>query len=162
MNSTKRRNIFFLIDKISQIGAYLSGIFMLLIVFLISLEIFLRTLFKTSTMVSDEFSGYFLVFSVFLGLAYTLKEGKHIKITILTSRIKNRHIAKILGIIVILIALSISIYALYYSVLMVYETYNLDMRADSMMETPLWIPEMGVPIGFFLLSLQLISMLRNL
>lgn len=68
---------------------------MLLIVFLISLEIFFAYLFfKTSTMVSDEFSAYFMVFSVFLGLAYTLKEGKHIKITLITSRIKNKKSGK--------------------------------------------------------------------
>ncbi|GAB6888740.1 TRAP transporter small permease [Desulfothermus okinawensis JCM 13304] len=147
------------IDFISKLGAYISGFFMLLIVFLISLEIFLRTFFKTSTMVSDEFSAYFMVFSVFLGLAYTLKEGKHIKITLITSRIKNKKVAKALDLVVFTLAFAISIYALYYSIMMVYETYSLDMRADSMLETPLWIPEMGVPLGFLLLCSQLFSMI---
>lgn len=153
------KKILNVIDFISKVGAYLSGVFMLLIVFLICLEILLRTLFKTSTMISDEFSAYFMVFSVFLGLAYTLREGKHIKITLITSRIRNKMVAKGVDLIVLIFAFGISVFVFCYSVSMVYETYSLDMRADSMLETPLWIPEMGVPIGFFLLSIQLISMI---
>ncbi len=63
--------------------------------------------------------------------------------------------AKALDLVVFTLAFAISIYALYYSIMMVYETYSLDMRADSMLETPLWIPEMGVPLGFLLLCSQL-------
>ncbi len=136
---------------------------MLLIVGLISLEIFLRTCFKTSTMISDEFSAYFMVFSVFLGLAYTLKDGKHIRITLLTSRIKDPVIRCIWESVVLLMALALSAFVLYHSAYMVYETHALDMRADSIAETPLWIPEMGVPLGFLLLTLQLFGMfLKNL
>ncbi len=78
------------IDFISKLGAYISGFFYApYCVFDISGDFFCVPFFKTSTMVSDEFSAYFMVFSVFLGLAYTLKEGKHIKITLITSRIKK-------------------------------------------------------------------------
>ncbi len=159
----KMKRLIELIEKISKWGAYLAGIFMLLIVGLISLEIFLRTCFKTSTMISDEFSAYFMVFSVFLGLAYTLREGKHIKITLLTSRIKDPFLGKVWETLVLTIALGLSSFVLYHSAYMVYETHVLDMRADSIAETPLWIPELGVPIGFFLLTLQLLAMwLKNI
>ncbi len=153
------KRILKLIDSISKVGAYISGFFMLLIVGLISLEIFLRSLFKKSTMISDEFSAYFMVFCVFFGLSYTLKDGKHIKITVITSTIKNKTVSKVLDLFVLTVALLISSFALYYSILMVYETHSLDMRADSIIETPLWIPETGVVFGFFLLVIQLISML---
>jgi len=148
-----------IIDNISKYGAFVSGFFMLLIVALISLEIFLRSLFKKSTLISDEFSAYFMVFSVFLGLAYTLKQGKHIKITLITGRIKNKTLGSIIELIVLILAFLLSSFALYHSILMVYETYSLDMRADSMAETPLWIPELGVPLGFLLLSIQIFAMI---
>jgi len=147
------------IEVLSRWAAYLAGLFMLLIVGLISLEIFLRTFFKTSTMISDEYSAYFMVFSVFLGLAYTLKEENHIKITLLTSRIKDPLIACIWDTIVLFVALGLSLFILYHATSMVYETRSLDMRADSIAETPLWIPELGVPLGFLFLSLQLVAMI---
>ncbi len=148
-----------IIEKISKIGAYISAFFMLLIVAIITTEIFLRSLFDKSLLISDEYSAYFMVASIFFGLAYTLKEGKHIKITILTSRIKNKKISFFLQLIVYFLAFAISSYACYYSFLMVNETRTLDMRADSIAETPLWIPEISVFLGFLLLCLQLIAMI---
>ena len=148
-----------IIDRISKIGAYISAFFMLLIVAIITTEIFLRSFFDKSLLISDEYSAYFMVASIFFGLAYTLKEGKHIKITIITSRIKNPKISLILDLIVYALAFAISTFACYYAFLMVNETKNLDMRADSIAETPLWIPEISVFIGFLLLSLQIIALI---
>ena len=148
-----------IIEYISKIGAYISAFFMLLIVTIITTEIFLRSLFNKSLLISDEYSAYFMVASIFFGLAYTLKEGKHIKITIITSRIKNKKVSLFLDIFVYLTAFAISTYACYFSFLMVNETRSLDMRADSIAETPLWIPEISVFIGFLLLSLQIIALI---
>lgn len=154
MNRTLRT-----IEKISKFGVYLASIFMLLIVVLISLEIFLRTFLKKSTLIADEYSAYFMVASVFLGLAYTLGQEKHIKITLITSKLKHRLAKLFLDLFVLSVAFAVSIFAFYYSILMVKETYLLDMRADSIAETMLWIPEISVPLGFLLLNLQLLILI---
>ena len=159
INESKMEKIINFIEKISKIGAYISATFMLLIVAIISTEIFLRSIFNKSLLISDEYSAYFMVASIFFGLAYTLREGKHIKITIITSRIKNKTVSLILDIVVYLIAFGISTFACYFAFLMVNETRTLDMRADSIAETPLWIPEISVFLGFLLLSLQLLAMI---
>ncbi len=78
------------VEKCSDIGALLSSVFMILIVALILLEIFLRTFFKTSTLISDEYSAYFFVAVVMLGLSYTFKENGHIRITIILSRLSPK------------------------------------------------------------------------
>ena len=159
LNESKMGKIINFIEKISKIGAYISAIFMLLIVAIISTEIFLRSIFNKSLLISDEYSAYFMVASIFFGLAYTLRKGKHIKITIITSRIKSNTVSLILDIAVYLIAFGISTFACYFAFLMVNETRALDMRADSIAETPLWIPEISVFLGFLLLSLQLLAMI---
>lgn len=144
-----------LVDTIAILGGYLSGLFMLLMVSLITLEIFLRAFFNTSTLIADEFSAYFMVWVVFTGLAYTFKEKGHIQINVLTSRIHNPKIKYVLEVITMAIALAISCFALYYVIDMIKETYRLDIRADSMAETPLWIPELGVGLGLGITCLQL-------
>ena len=65
------------IDTCSKFGAYLSSLAMLSIVGLILVEIVLRTLFHTSTLISDEYSGYMMVATIMMGLSYTFAQGSH-------------------------------------------------------------------------------------
>ena len=143
------------VEKCSNIGALLSSVFMILIVALILLEIFLRTFFKTSTLISDEYSAYFFVAVVMLGLSYTFKENGHIRITIILSRLSPK-LEKIFDIWTSFIAFAISSFLFVYSLKMVVETYQLGMRADSIAETPIFIPQIVLPVGFFIFSLQIL------
>jgi TRAP-type C4-dicarboxylate transport system permease small subunit len=144
------------IDTCSKLAAYLSSLAMLLIVGLILLEIVLRTLFHASTLISDEYSGYLMVALIMLGLSYTLSQGSHIRITIVSERLHGR-VAQVLDLIVTLAAITLCSYALYHSVLMVKDTFSYGMLADSLSETPLYIPQIVIPVGLLLLELQLIA-----
>jgi TRAP-type C4-dicarboxylate transport system permease small subunit len=144
------------VEGLCRAGAFLAALFMALTVGLIVLEITIRTFFGTSTMVTAEYSGYFLVATVSLGLAYTLHHRAHIRITLLYDRFSSATRNK-LDIAASLVGLGICGYAIYYSALMVYENYSLGMTADTVSETPLWIPETAVPVGFVLLFLELVA-----
>jgi TRAP-type C4-dicarboxylate transport system permease small subunit len=150
------------VDKCSDFGALISSIFMIFIVVLILLEIFLRTFFKTSTLISDEYSAYFFVVVVMLGLAYTFRENGHIRVSIILSRLSPK-MERIFDIWTSTMAFLISSFIFYHSLRMVIDTYNLDMRADSIAETPIFIPQIAIPVGFFIFSLQiLIKILRRI
>ena len=144
------------IDGLCTAGAFLSAVFMALIVVLIVTEIILRAVFNASTLVAAEFSGYFLVVVVILGLGYTLQHNAHIRITLVWDRLPARW-RKIFDGIVGSTSVIITIYALIYSILMVVDTYSLGMREDSLVETPLWIPQAVIPVGLFMLLLQLLA-----
>lgn len=147
-----------LIDKGSRIGASLSALAMLVIVALISIEIGARSLFSSSTLIADEYSGYLMVAVVMLGLSYTFAEGGHIRINILTSRLSGGA-ARVLDVLVALSALLMCAFFLYHAVLMVYDSFIYDMRADSISETPVYIPQIMVVIGFAFLTLQVAAYL---
>ena len=129
---------------------------MLSIVGLILVEIVLRTLFHTSTLISDEFSGYMMVATIMMGVSYTFAQGSHIRITIITERLHGRA-AQGLDLIVTLAALALCSYALYHSLWMVQDTFSYRILADSLSETPLYIPQVMIPVGFLLLELQLVA-----
>jgi len=150
------KKIIQIIDKLTDYSAFISSLFMILIVALILIEIGLRTFFNTSTLISDEYSAYFFVVVVMLGLGYTFKEDGHIRITIILGRLKPKA-QKVLDIICCLIALILTLFMLYYSFKMVIDTYNLDMRADSIAETPLFIPQIALPVGFAIFALSIIG-----
>lgn len=144
------------IEVCSKAGGYISAFFMVLIVILITVEIFLRTIFNFSTLIADEYSAYFFVALVMLGLGCTLKDEAHIRINLILSRLGTR--AQLLAdMAVIALAITLCSFALYHSAIMVYDTYTLEMTADSISETPIWIPQIVIPFGFLLFDLQLLS-----
>jgi TRAP-type C4-dicarboxylate transport system permease small subunit len=143
-----------LIDRLSFGGACLSALFMMLIVVLIALEIVLRSVFNTSTLISDEYSAYFFVGVVLLGLAFTLKEEAHIRITLLTSVLGEKG-AAILDVIATVGAIGITSFTLYYASAMVYDSWQLGMLADSISETPIYLSQLAIPIGLLLFNFQL-------
>ncbi len=144
------------IDTCSKWGAYLSSLAMLLIVALILLEIILRSLFSASTLMSDEYSGYLMVALVMLGLSHTFAQGSHIRISIIAERLHGRA-ARGLDLFVTLAALALISYALYHSLWMVQDTFSYGMLADSISETPLYLPQIFIPVGLLLLELQLVA-----
>ena len=144
------------IDTLSRVGAYLSSLAMLLIVALILLEIVLRTLLSTSTLVSDEYSGYLMVAMVMLGLSHTFAKGGHIRITIVAERLQGRA-AQLLDLVAALGALLLCGFALYHSLWMVEDTFSYRILADSISETPLYIPQILIPVGLLLLNLQIVA-----
>ncbi len=141
---------------LSKGGVILSAISMILVVLLIMTEIILRSVFNTSTLVADEYSGYLMLFIVMFGLAHTMKTEGHIRITLITGRLKETSF-KVLDAIVSGVACVVTCFCFYHAVKMVYDTYSLGMKADSIAETPLFLPQIAVPVGFGLLALDLLA-----
>tara|TARA_B100000614_G_C14240951_1_gene366619 strand:+ start:70 stop:546 length:477 start_codon:yes stop_codon:yes gene_type:complete len=146
------------IDGLSLGGAFLSALLMLFIVALIAVEIVIRSVFNASTLISDEYSAYFFVGVVLLGLAFTLREEGHIRITLLTSVIGPRGQA-VLDVLATAMAVAVTTFALYYTSTMVYDSWSLGMRADSISETPIYLSQMVIPAGLLLFDLQLVARL---
>lgn len=148
------------IDRGSKTAAFISAFAMLVIVALISIEIGARTLFNSSTLIADEYSGYLMVAVVMLGLSFTFAEDGHIRINILTSRLTGRP-GQLLEIVVIATTLAMCVFFLYHSALMVHDSYSYDMRADSISETPVYIPQIMILIGWLSMTLQLMARLTR-
>ncbi len=144
------------IDRLSNIGAYLSSFLLIVIIVLIVTNIVLMSFFNSSIMITDEYSAYMFAAFIMLSLSYTLKENAHIKITVLSSKLPRKP-AKFLKITTLLVALFISVFTTYNAIIMVYQAYIYKMRADTVAQTLIYIPQLCLPIGFLMLSLQLLA-----
>ena len=136
-------------SKLSKGGAYISSSLFVALVCLIMTEILGRSLFDYSTMLADEYSGYFYLGAVFFGLAYTFNEGGHIRINLVTSRLsqnKQRFIDILAGV----LATSILSYALYYSFLFTEDSKEMEMLSEAVSETPLWLTQIPMVLGMSL------------
>lgn len=144
------------IDRLTDVFAYLSAFLLIITIILIVANITLMSVMGKSIMITDEYSAYMFAGFVMFGLAYTLKHNGHIRINVLTSRF-SPSIQRIFRIYALIAVLIFTVYIFYYSVCMVYQAYVYQMRSDTVAQTLLWIPQLVMPIGFFVLALQILS-----
>ena len=141
-------------ERFSFWGASLSAILFVALVVLIMVEIIGRSFFDYSTMLADEYSGYFYLAAIFLGLAYTFNEEGHIRISIVTSRLSSS-IKRWVDIFAGVMALSILLFALYYSWHFMMESKEMEMLSEGVSETPLYLTQIPLVVGLALFALAL-------
>lgn len=145
--------------RVATISAATAAVGIVLILAIICVEVVLRQ-FKSSLLVADEIAGYLNAAVVFLGLAYTLREGGFIRVELLYDQFKGR-LKQLVRWIIVLVGTVYVGALLYYSVLHVIYAYKKDTRAISVIETPEWIPQSAAVVGFAVLLLQLLAYLAD-
>ncbi|MBY6069494.1 TRAP transporter small permease [Leisingera aquaemixtae] len=111
-----------------------------------------------------DFTGFFLAASTFLALAYALRAGGHIRVTLLTNRLPTRARGAVETAVTFL-ALAMSGYATWYMGLLLLESLEFGDRSAGMVSVPLWLPQAPVTLGLGILTLaladELVCMLRG-
>jgi len=74
-------------EGLATLSGWVAGFLLLLTTGLILYEIALREFFGQSTLVAEEYSGYFMAGIVYLAAAYTLHKGEHIRVGLLRERL---------------------------------------------------------------------------
>ena len=142
------------IEKIAYFGGYLSGWLVPLMMMLVVVDVFMRYVLHRPLMVSDEFSAYMLVALSFLGLAYTWRQGGHVRIEVLVTRFFPRLYdwVRLIGLIltfIFMIELDRAAYK------MITYALKMNMRSSTWLMFPLFWPQLTVFMGFILLTLML-------
>ena len=122
---------------------------------LITVDVLSRAIIGKSTLISFEVSGYALVAIVFLGLAYTLRMGRHIKIEILTRHFSRRWQLR-LEVVVVIICIIFIAWLTWITWSSVATNYTQKMTSITTLHTPMWIPYFFVPLGSGMFTLALV------
>ena len=89
-----------------------------------------------------------------------MASGKHINVDLLTSKLSpqlNRSLKAICS----LIGLVFSLVFLVTSTEMTLNSYELGLLSTSTLRVPLYLPQLAMPVGFFILSLQFVANLLD-
>jgi len=146
-------------DIASKSVAFCSGCAASLILFmtlLITLDVLGRNFFGFPIHFSTEVSGYILVALTFVGLAYTQKQGKHIRIQLLTRHLPAR-VQRYLELVILTIGIIVVGWLTWATKDPVIQNYVFQRKSITSLETPMWIPWLLVPIGFLMLTIQFIA-----
>ncbi len=121
-------------------------------------------LFGVLVPAAQEVAGYLMAASSFLALAYTLRVGGHVRVSLLINNLQGRRrlIAEILC---LAIGLGLSVFLLFYMGDLLLHGLSYGAVSGGMIGIPLWIPQSFVVFGLFALSIavldSLVSSLRG-
>lgn len=127
---------------------------------LISTEVIARNVFSVSLLISDEFSGYLLVIMSFFGIAYSLRSGALLRIEFILLALSPR-LRAMVDVIYDVLAIGVSAVLFYAVIVFTWSTWERHMVAPTLIETPLWIPELAMPFGCLILIIGFLLELRG-
>ena len=147
------------LDRLFTWSGYLAGIFLVAIAVLITAQIVAR-LIGQQIPSADEFAGYCLAASSFLGLAYSFRSGSHIRVTLLADRLGARSQRVLLLLVLLFSVVMIAIWA-FNSLSLVWESYGFKEVSTGILKYPLWIPQLSMGVGVSLFCLAVLEDLVN-
>jgi len=104
----------------------------------------------------SEFTGFFLAAASFLALAYTLRAGGHIRVTLLTRRFSRQGQRLVEGFALASGAM-MACYATFYMIFLIAESIEFNDMTSGMVAIPLWIPQLPIVLGLAILTLALVD-----
>lgn len=133
-----------------------SALLMIALLTLMNVEIVMRYVFGKSTLLADEYGGYFYAWIVLLGAVHLLRSDKYLTVTLLTDRLSQRGrnaAAMFAGV----IGLAVSLVSLSSTWSIVEQSWMFGTRSMQPSATPLIYPQLAMLIGYGLLSLAYIE-----
>ncbi len=144
------------IGRISLVGRIVSSSLLLMMVILICIEVIGRHFFDFSTLIADEYSAYFFVGCVFFGFVYSFREGHFLRVSVLINRLPELY-RSLLHLIASFIGCLLSIIITYEAAKLVYVSITFGSVSIQPTATPLFIPQMLMPIGMLAISLSFLN-----
>ncbi|PTW60213.1 TRAP-type C4-dicarboxylate transport system permease small subunit [Breoghania corrubedonensis] len=146
-----------LVDRLSRALAFLSGAVIFGIALLVASEIFLRNIVGVSLSFVWEVSVYLHMCAIFLGAAWTLRTGGHIRVTLLRAVMP-----RLFEWFATLIGLVISAYVTNALTLLAWGYYATGRTSGSTTDVPLVYPAAFIAFGSLLLTVQIALRLVHL
>lgn len=143
---------------LEAVAMVISALSIVVITVIVCAEVFLRTAVGVSTLISAEYAGYLLAANVYLGLAWTFRNGGFIRVELIHSQFRGRAAALINLLITVIATATLLVYT-WYIIGFVVQNYRSGASSIFITRTVLWVPQLVMPIGSVLLTCSMISAL---
>ena len=154
-NSRKSKNglLILFATTLGDLPIILSSIAVLAMLALISLEVIMRNIFNTSTLIADEVGGYLMVLVSFMGLSYTFKSGKFVRVVFLL-RFFSSGMRDVIYLISLIMGIIYSLILSYEFWIFVMSSFHWGEVSVQTLRFPLYIPRMFMALGTSFLAIQ--------
>jgi len=154
------RTLGIIFDGTMEVMAYLAGIFLVIVMLLITVAVGLRYLFHRPIGWSIEISQYMLVFMGFLVIAWVLRREEHVKMDIIIQAF-NQTTQALINSITSAINTAASIILTFFAAKVTWDLYQSDYFTPTILMVPKCIFIAVITFGFFTLSIQFIRRTYN-
>lgn len=144
------------LDAVYRMSGLLSAFFLMMIGVTILAQIAGRLL--NFTFDATEISGFCMAASTFLGLAYTLNAGAHIRVNLLVGRF-GPQIRRRIEIWCCAIGSAAFVFFSFKAWEMAWESFLFGDTSPGLMAVPFWIPQIGMALGATIMAIGLIDQL---
>jgi len=167
MKDDKHHGLRKILNGLYLASGWLAAVFLAAICLLVVCQVCLNLIDRLSTLITGtaigltipsyaDFTGFFLAAGSFLALAYTLRQGGHIRVSLVISLLNSR-IRHIFEVWCILLATAVTIYFTWYTFSLARESYTYNDLSPGMIAVPLWIPQSAMLLGLVVLTIALLD-----
>lgn len=143
-------------DVVATVAKLATGAILILLVLLVAGEALSRSLFNYSLGFAEEVTGYCVVMLTFFGAAIALRSGSLFQVHFLYDMLPKKGQVWITRIFVLL-ALIICAVLIWATNDLMLSSFSRGKFAPTVLQTPLWIPQLLLPVGFGLIGIFLIE-----
>ncbi|HET9650884.1 MAG TPA: TRAP transporter small permease [Usitatibacter sp.] len=143
------------LDGLYDAAGYLAAFFMVGVLAMVLASV-LGRLADFNLRGSDAYAGYCMAAASFLALAHTLKRGEHIRVSLLLERFHGR-LRRPLEIWSHLAGTVFSGALAWYSVRLVWQSYDFHDVSQGNDATPMWIPQIAMALGAIVLVVAMVD-----
>jgi TRAP-type C4-dicarboxylate transport system permease small subunit len=155
------------LDGLYRVSGAISACFIVGITIIVFAQVLLNIVDRLSSLFTGsaiglsipsyaDFTGFFLAAASFFALAYTLREGGHIRVTLFIQN-TSPGIRRFIEFWCVGLAAAVTLYFAWYTTLLAMEAYEYDDLSSGMIPVPLWIPQSSMVAGLAVLSIALID-----
>jgi len=152
-------------EGLARLLAIVAALGLLILVVLLTIDLFGRNLFGFTTTFANEWSSFVNGAIILLAAPFALLKGDHIRVE-LAQLLRSRRLRLAVIALADLLCLLIALYLCYAIASGAWEAYATDRRSTWVLRTPLWIPQAALALGaiaFVLVALlHLLRTLRSL
>lgn len=146
-----------LVDGLARLSAWIF----FLIGFMLLYEVVARYVFNAPTIWAEELSRLFQIWASWLAAAWLLKSRQLIAVGILAGRLPPA-LERLRAVFVLAVIALVAAGGLVWGVRIVAESVRFGRKTATMLDLPLWISEVAVPVGCALLLVQVVAEARRL
>jgi TRAP-type C4-dicarboxylate transport system permease small subunit len=138
------------LERFSEGAVLISGLGILAMSLMVSYDVLMRFFLDDPQLFVDELTSFLLVAVIFLGTGPTFYKGGHIRVDLVTNRLKpkNRRLLRVVTLLIGIVLLGIIAYETMVSTLVAFRTGRL----SAVMGYPLWTAMIFIPSGLVLMA----------
>jgi TRAP-type C4-dicarboxylate transport system permease small subunit len=149
-----------LIYKLSKVVEAIASAAIVLMVVLVILEVLLRTTIGFSFGFADELVSYLVVLITFFGVTITFRDNALFKVELFYKSLSKKG-RRVLDFIHSVLSVGLCSLLIYYAFFLIKSSYSRGTISQTKLETPLYIPQLMIPVGLIVLVIFLIDFVRR-